>query len=327
MTPDFKIIANGVNITSQLGDRLLSLVVTDFAGGKADTVDITLDDRDHKIALPSPGAPILVALGYKETGLVPMGLFTAEEVTLSGPPDTLSIRGKSADMGGTIKEQKTRSWDDKTIAQIVGTIAGEHGLEPKVADALKDFLYEHLDQTDESDISFLTRIGKDHDAIVTVKGGALLFMPKGEGKTASGAVMLPLTITKTGEMSWRATLANRDNFKSVEAFWHDHDAGEKKKVTAGKGSPVKKLRQVFANEKEAQSAADAKLKEAKRGNDTFTVTMPGNPLVIAEGQVLAIGFRSGVDGLWSDTKVTHRFDSGGGFTTQIETEKPNSETG
>jgi len=55
----------------------------------------------------------------------------------------------------------------------VGTIAGEHGLKAKVAEALKAFNYEHLDQVDESDINLLTRIGKDHDAITTVKASRL----------------------------------------------------------------------------------------------------------------------------------------------------------
>lgn len=85
MTPDFKIIAAGVNITPQIKDRLLSLTITDEAGIKADTVEITLDDRDGLIELPAPGAPLLVFLGYRETGLIPMGLFTSDEVTVTSP--------------------------------------------------------------------------------------------------------------------------------------------------------------------------------------------------------------------------------------------------
>lgn len=126
-------------------------------------------------------------------------------------------------------------------------------------------------------------------------------------------------------MQWRYTLANRDNFRSVKACWHDHAAAARKKVAAGKGPPVRKLRQVYANEQEAKAAATARLKEAKRGNDTVSAAMPGNALVIAEGRVLASGFRAGVDGLWSVTRVVHRLDSAGGFSTEVETGKPNSE--
>jgi phage protein D len=173
MTQDFKVIAAGINITSQIKDRLLALVVTDEAGFKSGTVEITLDDRDNAIELPLPGAPLVLFMGYKETFLVPMGVFTADEVVAKGPPDRIIIRGKAVNLGGSIKE-------------------------PKVAKPLRAFTYEHIDQTDESDIHFLTRIGKGHDAIASVKGQTLLFVNKGEGKTASGIPMIPRPITKSG---------------------------------------------------------------------------------------------------------------------------------
>jgi len=96
---------------------------------------------------------------------VPMGIYTADEVVVKGPPDTVTIRGKAANLGGSIKEQKTRAWDEKTIREVVRTIAGEHKLQPKVAEAYADFFYDHLDQTDESDLNFLMRLAKGHDAL------------------------------------------------------------------------------------------------------------------------------------------------------------------
>ncbi|MEM6727885.1 MAG: contractile injection system protein, VgrG/Pvc8 family [Pseudomonadota bacterium] len=323
MTPDFKVIAAGINITPQIKDRLLSLVVTDEAGLKSDTVEITLDDRDNVIELPLPGAPLVVFMGYKETFIMPMGIFTADEVVASGPPDRIIIRGKAANLGGTIKEQKTRAWDDVTLGDIVSTIASEHDLEPKAADTLAAFHYEHLDQTDESDMNFLTRLAKDHDAIATVKGQALLFMPKGEGKTASGLPMIPRPITKSGELKWSMTLATRGNFQSVEAHWHDANAGRKEKVTAGEGSPIKRIRHTHSTKAEAEKAAQAQLDQTKRGDDVLSVTMPGDPTIAAEGQILAIGFRLGVSGIWSVTSAQHAI-RGKGFTTMINTEKPNA---
>lgn len=325
MKPDFSIVADGQDITGLIKDRLLSLSVTDEAGFKSDAVEITLDDRGGEIELPTPGANLIVSLGYSEQFLVPMGIYTSDEVTMRGLPARMTIRGKSANMGGSIKEQKTRSWDKKKLGEIVQTIAAEHGLEPQVAEAYRDFFYEHLDQTDESDINFLTRLGKEHDAIVSVKGEALLFMGKGEGKTASGAALAQRYIYRDGKTTYSATLANRENFKAVEAFWHDHQAGERKKVTEGEGSPVKRLRHSFPNESEAKRAAKAKLDEMKRGNDTFTVTMPGDPLVMAEGQIVAVGFRSGIDGTWSVKGVKHSLTSAG-YRTTIRCEKPKKES-
>ncbi len=321
MTPDFQVFAAGINITSQIKDRLLSLVVNDEAGFKSDTVEITLDDRDNAIELPLPGAPLVVLMGYKETFLAPMGVFTADEVVAKGPPDTITIRGKAVNLGGSIKEQKTRNWDNTSLMGLVTKIASEHGLEAKVGETLGSFIYEHLDQTDESDINFLTRIAKDHDAIATVKGETLLFIAKGEGKTASGIPMIPRPITKTGKMRWSMTLASRGNFSAVEAHWHNEATGQKEIITAGNGSPTKRLRHIHSTKEEAEKAAKAKLDEYKRGNDTLNITMPGDATLAAEGQIIAIGFRIGVAGLWSVTSARHSINNGG-FTTQIKSEKP-----
>ncbi|MFT4015291.1 MAG: contractile injection system protein, VgrG/Pvc8 family [Paracoccus sp. (in: a-proteobacteria)] len=186
MTPDFKVIAAGADITPQIKDRLLGLTITDEAGTKSDTVEILLDDRDGLIELPAPDAPLLVLLGYRETGLIPMGLFTSDEVMVTSPSATLTIRAKAADLGGSIKDQKARGWDKTTISEIVGKIAGEHDLTPKVSARFQAVRIEHIDQADESDISFLDRLGRDHDALVSVKGGHPAVHGQGQGRGSHG---------------------------------------------------------------------------------------------------------------------------------------------
>ncbi len=320
MRPDFTVTAAGIDITRKIADRLLALTITDEVGIRSDALEIVLDDRDGLIELPRPGAPLRVAMGYKETVTLPMGLYSCDEVSVKGPPDTMTIRCKAADMGGALKDQKTRAWDDITIGAIVETIAAEHDLVPRVAAAFKDVLHDHLDQTDESDLNFLTRIGADHGAIVAVKGGALLFIGQAEGKSTSGLTMPPRPLCKSARTSWSATLATRENFNTVEAFWHDRKAGARKTVTAGEGAPVKRLRHCCKDEADARRAAKAKLDECQRGNDTFSVTLPGDPLLAAGGQIIAIGFRPGLDGLWSVKTTTHSITSRG-YTTKISCEK------
>ena len=172
MTPDFTILAAGVDITSQIRDRLLSLTITDAAGVKSDSVEIVLDDRGGAIELPLPGAPLVVAMGDRETFLMPIGVSTSDEIGMDGWPQTMTLRGKAANLGGPLKEQKSRSWDDKTFGEIVATIAGAQGLTPKVATDLAKISFVHLDQTEENDMHFLNRVGRDHDAMATVKGDA-----------------------------------------------------------------------------------------------------------------------------------------------------------
>ena len=113
MKPIVKIIMGGVDITSKIADRLIRLTVNDAAGVKSDTVTIVLDDRDNKIMEPPDGASIAIFLGYEGDLPVPMGVFILDKVEYNIAPDTMTIHGKAADFGGTLKDQKTRNWDDK----------------------------------------------------------------------------------------------------------------------------------------------------------------------------------------------------------------------
>ncbi len=321
MTPYYKIIADGVNITAKIETRLMSLSVSDAAGMKSDAVEIRLDDRDNDIELPAPGALLIVFMGYKETGLVPMGAYTVDEVTAKGAPDTVTIQAKAAHMGGSLKSQKTRNWDEITLEGIAAKIAPEHSLQSIVSPSLASVYYDHLDQTDESDMNFLTRITQELDALATVKGEHLLITNRGEGLSADGTALPPVPVHKSGKLKWSATFATRDEFKSVEATWVNTATGGEETVTAGEGSPVKKLRQSYSTKDAATRAANGKLAELTRGNHTFSVTMTGNPLIAAEGQIEAIGFRQGVSGRWSVKSARHQI-AGGGFTTSVQAEKP-----
>ena len=321
MIPDFSLIVSGADITGLVRRRLIGLTVTDEAGIKSDALDVTLDDRDARIAVPSPGAVIAVSLGYKEVGLTPMGQYTADDVTLSGPPASLGFRGASADMGGSLKSMKTRNFDDMTLGGLARTIAGEHSLKAAVSETLRSIAYDHIAQVDESDMHLLTRLAKDHDAIATVKAGALLLAERGLGRSIGGAA-LPVIAVDQGEVTdYRVTLAERGKYRSVVASWHDETTGKTEAVTAGDGEPTYRLRHVRPTRERARQAAHAKLKSLTRGKAQLSLTLPGNPTIAAEARIRLSGIRSGVDGLWSITTVTHTLDNGG-FKTQIKAETP-----
>lgn len=322
MKPVFSIIMAGVNITSKIKDRLLSLTINDAAGIKSDTVRIELDDRDNLIMEPPDGALILVSMGYKGAGPIPMGVFVLDKVEYDIAPDRMIIHGKAADFGGTIKDQKTRNWDDKTIEEIVTTIAGEHELEPKVAERFKSIKYEYLAQKAESDLNLLSRIGKEHDAIVSIKDSALLFIGTGEGKSASGLSLPQTWLFKSQFLPGsRVSKSKATIYKSVKATWYNKDKGEKEAVTVGEGSPVFEITHPHQSEDAARNAAQAKIDEQARLGHSISVNLLGNPLLRAEGQLLAIGLRLGVPPLWSIKSVTHRLTSGG-YTSHIEGELP-----
>ena len=323
MTPIFSLTAAGADITGLIARRLIDLTLTDEAGIKSDSLDLTLDDRDARIALPSPGAAISVSLGYKETGLVFMGTYIADEVTLSGPPRTIAIRAQAADMGGRLKSMKTRNWDDVTLGRLVEAIAAEHGLKPAIAKTLAETAYEHIAQIDESDMNLLTRLAKPLDAIAAVKAQTLLLAERAAGKSVNGTPLPVIALTRGDIARYRVTMAERGKYRSVIAAFHDKETGKTRTVTAGEGDPALRIRHVYRNAQSAGQAARAKLKALTRGKAALSLTLPGNPAIAAESQIRLSGIRPGVDGLWSAASVTHSLDASG-LKTQIEAQTPNA---
>ena len=322
MTPRFRILANSRDITAAIRARCLSLTVSDRAGLHTDTVEIRLDDRDGHIELPHKGAELDVSIGYQEQGLVPMGLYTVDELELSGPPDTLTIRAKAANMRSSLKEHKTRAWDDTTLGDLVASVAGEHRLEPRVAEALTAIRIPHLDQTEESDLHLLTRLAKHYDAVAKPAGGYLVFVPAGEAKSATGKTIPAVAIRRNQTSEHRVTMADRGKYSAVLAHWHNTATGTRTPVRVGTGQPVYTLRHSYPDADTARAAAQGKLDALSRGLATASLTLQhGNPVLAAEAKLTLSGFRTGADGDWVATRVDHRL-SDSGYSTRVEAETP-----
>ena len=53
MTPNFRIVADGADITALINDRLLLLRTTDKPGMESDDFELRIDDRDSAVSYPA----------------------------------------------------------------------------------------------------------------------------------------------------------------------------------------------------------------------------------------------------------------------------------
>ena len=232
MTPTFEIFADGNRVTPIFADRLISLDIRDESGERSDEVTLTIEDSLHQIESPAKGAQLEIHLGYKGTPLRNMGIFIVDDIEYSGPPSQIKIHAAGCPFTASraykaLQSQKTRSWEEgTTIADLVTTIAEEHGLEPTVSDSLAATTLPHTDQTEESDINLLTRIAKNYSAIAKPTFGRLTFLEDSTGKTKSGANLPTVNLTINDLTRWRAVAADRARFNSVTARWHNYDTGQ-----------------------------------------------------------------------------------------------------
>ncbi|WP_454259936.1 phage late control D family protein [Pseudoxanthomonas mexicana] len=321
--PAWRVVLDGVDLTDKIRPRLLELSLTECRGGEADQLELRIHDHDGALALPRKGVMLQAAIGFQDEGLVDKGTFKVDEIEHSGSPDVISVRARSADLTDSMRTRRERSWHDTTLGAILRNIAGEHGLQPRIAPALASVPIKHLDQTEESDAHLLTRLAKRYDAVATVKAGALLFSPIGSGTTPSGKALPRASITRTDGDQHRYSSADRDVYTGVRAYWDDKGAARRKSVLVGKSGNAKRLRESYSNEAEAREQASAEWQRVQRGAAKFAISLArGRPDLYPEQRIVVTGFKAGIDGEWLVARVNHTITGSAGFTTSLELETP-----
>jgi phage protein D len=319
--PGYRITLGGRNITPALDGRLEQLTLTDRRGMEADQLDLTLSDHDGRLALPRTGVELSVAIGWQDEGLVDRGTFIVDEVEHSGTPDVLRIGARSADLRGNLAAKRTESWHRVSIDAVVRSIASRHTLKPLVGEQLAGVRLEHIDQTNESDISFLSRLAERFDAIATVKAGRLLFIPAGEGATATGLPIPAITITRGDGDRHRYTETDRNQYSGVRAHWQDIAGAERREIIVGEADNLKTLRQTYGRETDARAAAESEWKRIGRGAAALSLTLArGRADIYPETPVRIRGFKRDMDEQhWLIKDVRHNL-SDRGYNTSIKCE-------
>ncbi len=358
IAPDFMLTVNAKDVTANIRDRLISLTLTDNRGFDADQLDLELDDADGQLAMPVRGAVIKLFLGWKGQPLIGKGEFTVDEVEHHGAPDTMTIRARSVDFRGTLNSRREVSYHDTTLGAVVTQIAERNSLKAVLADGFAAQAVSHIDQTQETDTKFLTRLASLYGAVAAIKAGKLLFLRPGSGVTASGRPIPEMTVTRQDGDRHTFSIADRGAYTGVTASWlhtkdpkpkkvkvkrkskekHlralEHPAAKKKKTTATKTPEAREgdylagtednvfaLTTVYATKAAAMRAAKAKWDKLQRGVAEFSLTLAmGRADLFPETPVKVSGFKAVIDAQpWLISKVTHSL-SGSGYTTALDFE-------
>ncbi len=355
--PAYAIKLDGKDISSNFNNRLLSLTLTDNRGFEADSLSISLNDSDGLLAIPARGVTIELALGWAGQALIDKGSYIVDDVKHEGTPDKITLSGKSANLRAGLSTKKEKSWNGKTIADIVASIAAANDLTPKVSAALAVIVLEHVDQTNESDVNLLTRLAQDHDAIATVKKGMLLFMSAGEAQSATGIAFPTTTLTRSWGDSHSYSISAAEAVGAVQAYYQNikgatqesitvdadgihqgsaEDTAASKKTSTKAASAetktktkAKVLRHTYASREAAERAARAEWQRLQRGAAKLGISAAtAHPELFPELPVSVSGFKPEIDAAkWIITKCTHSL-SGDKFTSTFEFElKPEALSG
>lgn len=219
----------------------------------------------------------------------------------------------------------------RPLGQIGETIAARNKLTASVADTLKAVTVPHIDQSQESDAVFLSRLADRNGAAVSVKAGKLLFLKAGSGKTACGKPILQMTLERSDGDRHHFAIADRKAYTGVTAKWlHTKDPKpQKQKVKlkrkpkekhlralqhpkatkaqkeqearegeymAGESDNVLELTTIYATKAQAMRAAQAKWDKLQRGVAEFSISLAiGRADLFPETPIAVKGFKRVID--------------------------------
>ncbi|MGB5954195.1 phage late control D family protein [Pseudomonas sp.] len=318
MKPMFQIVADGKDITALINDRLLLLRTSDKPGMESDEFELRIDDRTQAVTLPSRGAKIEVFLGYSAQALARLGSYTVDEIEVTGPPDTITLRGKASDMRGSGKTTRSGSWEDVPLAKIVSDVAARNGWEPGCTVQTK---VPRVDQRNESDFNFITRLAKQYDCTAKVASGKLLVLPRQGGQSAGGKALGVVTISRADVARYSFRLGDRNTQKAVKTQHQDKSTGKLQVVELGNDAAPTGLpgvhtdRHIYPNKSAAEQAAKARLAAFNRSTAAVRLEMVGRTDLFAERTINAQGFKSGLDGEYLVDSVEQVFTQSGWSTT------------
>lgn len=364
MKPFVKILASGNDLAAGLGDRLLSVEVHDEAEDKSDRVSIEIDDRPRfsdsgVVSMPAIGMTVEIIMGYEDGGAANRGTYLIDDLTVSSPPRKLVVTGRAANMTKKYRTPRTQSYHQKTVSEIMEEVAGRNGYAAMVDANLSGIIIRHIDQHNESDMAFATRLAGMHDAVAKPVAGRLVVAKRGTGKSVSGATLPVVVLTESMCESWDFHYSARDEAGEASGMDDDNYAGEddddgedsvkpseagslittgedsdagggvratwtdyrtgETKVVLGGKAPYHDLRYSFHNETEAVAAVSEKMNASSREKASFSCDIGGNVSVQAEARLILASFRPYIPTVWRIKSCEHRFDASG-YKTTIEAE-------
>ncbi|MGA9659000.1 MAG: phage late control D family protein [Asticcacaulis sp.] len=319
----------GKDLTDKMAPRLISLSLTEKRGNEADMLEIVLDDRDGLLDIPASGVKLRVFIGWVKGTGVPIGLidkgeFLVDEACAAGPPDKITIRARSANLTGAFALRRERSFVDKTVADVIGTIAGDNSLIARIDPDLAAKFISALGTGAKSDSVLLKEMGKTFDAVATVKAGYLIFSKIGKGATATGKTIPVDTIDRRQTGPFNYTRADRGQYDGVEAQYHDKDSASRHTISAGHSGSgqLKRLRKVYASAKAAQHAVDSELSRMKRGKAKMDFSLAlGRPDYFPDRPIQVTGYKNAINAhTWLIEEATHEMNGTGGLVTRLRLE-------
>ncbi|MEB0045756.1 MULTISPECIES: contractile injection system protein, VgrG/Pvc8 family [unclassified Pseudomonas] len=312
-----------------INERLISWQHIDAAGIESDQLTLTISLEGLE-GLPSLGGKIGLRVGYLESGLVDKGEFVITRRTPTLFPLRLTLVAMAAPFSAAdqtgFKQRRSVSHGPTTLGALFRELTSRHGFSPRVAPELALKKISHIDQSNETDMGFLTRLAYLHDAVAKPINELYVLARRGQAKSLSGKVLPTIRLSVTtnnrpGDHAFiSATLEDtaRAKYQGCKTRWWDAAAG-KVRIEESGIAPFKTLRQRYQSADDALAAGEGEVRRMMREALKVKIECPGHPGLSAEGLVLLDPtWPDFMRGRWSIDKVTANGDRAQSYRCMVE---------
>lgn len=343
MFTDVAISFDGVDITDEIEQCLVTFSYIDNEEDEADDLQIKLQDRDGKwlnkwlnetvqAAAFGNGESVkglTISAGIKKhmpSGKIikaDCGLFELDSIKASGPASSILIKGTSLPYGNGVRtEERDKAWENYTLSGIGAEIAGKAGL-GFMYDCPNDPSYARIEQAKQTDIAFLQQICHENGFSLKAAGKKLIIFDQKRYEALDAVATISWmdgTYTKydlstqEGDVHYDECRVKyyhpiKQQLFEGSAKAEDYDASASEHTVC-----VISNRAVESNA-EASALAAKMLRLHNKYEKRCSFTLIGNPM-IGSGMTVALGGF----GLWSEKYIVkqakHEVGTNG-YTTKI----------
>lgn len=257
------------------------------------------------------------------------GAFELDDLDVSGPPATVTIKGTSLPYRAKIRQTlNSQAWEAYKLSGIVKEMAERNSLSSLYLSGFDPY-YERIEQYKVSDIRFLQNLCHDAGISLKVTNDMLVLFDQAEYEAKDAILTIKrATELKAGEpkyTKYKLSVETADTqYQSCRVRYTDPATGQTIEGIAyvddykedAKDNQQLEVTAKVSSQGEAETLAKKRLRLHNKYAKTCSFTLPGDP-TLAAGLTFQIEGWGGWDRKYIITQAKHSVGSSG-YTTQIE---------
>lgn len=320
---DVEIIYNGAAVTTKMLGQAGEVTYTDPACGEADSLDISINDRNRKWInawLPVEGDTITATIrvyNWEREGdnrALRCGFFILDDFTFSGWPVAGNISGVSTPADDAfMSTERSKNWEKVTIQEIGKEIAKRAGISLAWDVEGEPFIIKNVEQSQQTDCEFYMGLCDTYGLAMKVYSKKIVVYDREAYKAKPPAARISAAEIAT----WSWSRSTTGTYTGGEYTYTDPSTEEEIKVNVGTGTRILKQSGKADDVADAERKIKAAVANANHGHTKLSLTITGRPDIVASLCVEVTGLGR-LSGKYFVDKATSHVSGGGGYTTDLE---------